>query len=95
LLGVFADAQFVSQPLVLSDGDALVLYTDGVLEARPQGGDQSDFFASDRLQASLRGAAGQSAEAMVQALEASLLNFAHGRLNDDVAIVALRAGSAP
>jgi serine phosphatase RsbU (regulator of sigma subunit) len=94
LLGVVSDARFVSEPLVLSDGDALVLYTDGVLEARPQDGDRADFFAAHRLEAALRGAAGQSAAALVGALEASLFSFADRRLNDDVAIVALRAVGA-
>ncbi len=40
LLGVFPDPVLVNQQLVLRPGDAVVLYTDGVIEARNENGEE-------------------------------------------------------
>ena len=50
VLGVFADADYQGAQLPLGSGDRLVLYTDGITEAR-DGGDQE--FGEDRLKAAL------------------------------------------
>ena len=77
----------------LGAGDALVLYTDGVVEASPT----DDALAPERLAELLRSlrAAGTPA-AIAEAIERKALAVQDGRLRDDVAVVVLRVGgSAP
>ncbi len=75
----------------LEPGDTVVLYTDGVTEARRHG----LFFGERRLSRVLRRAAGGSAAELVRALEGSVHEFQSGApLLDDVAILALRLDGA-
>ena len=59
LLGLFVDAELCDRELVLSPGDVLVLYTDGVIEARGPDGEQ---FGQERLEHLLVRAAGRTAD---------------------------------
>ena len=85
LLGVFDDVNFHDVSIKLAVGDALVLYTDGVTEARNEHG---EFYGDDRMYQALTGAA-YSAQAMVDALVASVLEFQAGTI-DDIAVVVVR-----
>jgi serine phosphatase RsbU (regulator of sigma subunit) len=87
LLGVLAEPVLHESPAHLERGDALVLYTDGVIEASPL----DDAFGPERLAAFLRGCAGRSAEEIATGVERRTLEVQRGRLRDDVAIVVLRA----
>ena len=94
LLGVFPGISYVPVALRLEDGDSLVLYTDGVTEARAlqdQVGVPLDLFESPRLLEALAPAAGSSAEEVVAALERALLAYTSGQLADDVAILVIRS----
>ena len=72
--------------VTLRPGDALVLYTDGVVEARSPAGEQ---FGQDRLVALLSTCAGRSAAGVARRVELAAL--AHcPTLSDDMAIVVLR-----
>ena len=73
LLGAFGDATFGEQETVLAEGDALVLYTDGVDEARDAGG---GFFGEERLKAAVAAAGDCSAEEIVAAIVAAVDEFA-------------------
>jgi ketosteroid isomerase-like protein len=57
ILGAFADAVFEEETLQLSDGDTLVMFTDGVTEAR---GPYDEEFGEFRLMACLRAYAASS-----------------------------------
>ncbi len=91
LLGVLPDPEFQEVSLHLGPGDALVLYTDGVTEAR-DGGSQ---FGEAGLMAALEGAnllhsADAVAERVVEAVDA----FRDPDLpSDDVAVVTIRVPS--
>lgn len=75
----------------LGPGDALVLHTDGITEARRHG----LFFGERRLARVLRGAAGGAAAELVRAVERSVEEFQSGApLLDDVAILAVRVAGA-
>ena len=89
LVGVLRDARFPEQRLELRPGDGLVLYTDGVTEARRG----SDFFGEQRLHASVA-AHGGDPRAVVDGLLDDVTTYGQGRSSDDVAILALRLPAA-
>jgi phosphoserine phosphatase RsbU/P len=84
LLGVLEDAQFEDARLVLSRGDSLLLYTDGVTEGRR--GDE--MFGDSRLVESLE-RRDPDVHSLAQGLLADVLDFQSGDARDDIAIVAL------
>ncbi|HJV09005.1 MAG TPA: PP2C family protein-serine/threonine phosphatase, partial [Acidimicrobiales bacterium] len=87
LLGMLPGSDFRDVAVTLGPGDALVLYTDGVVEARNDAGEQ---FGQDRLVALLSTCAGRSAAGIARRVELAAL--AHSpALSDDMAVVVLRA----
>jgi serine phosphatase RsbU (regulator of sigma subunit) len=88
MLGVAGDPQLERAGVRLARGDALILYTDGVTDARAAGGER---FGEGRLHAALRGAAGGSAETIAAAVDAAVRAHQQGAAPaDDRAIVVLR-----
>lgn len=87
LVGVLADARFVTATTVLAAGDTLLLYTDGLTEART-GEDRGSLYGDDALRAFATEHAGRSPHAVVQALIGLLDDFGDG-LDDDTALLAL------
>lgn len=65
LLGAFADGAFVEQTANLDPGDTIVLYTDGVTEAR-DGARQ--FYGEERFRAAIESTRGQPAGDIVRAV---------------------------
>ncbi|MEW6477449.1 MAG: GAF domain-containing SpoIIE family protein phosphatase [Actinomycetota bacterium] len=88
LLGVFPTVELSDIHVVLNPGDALVLVTDGVLEARDGEGSE---FGLERLTELLATCAGRSAEGIARRIERSVLDHRGDRADDDLAIVVLRA----
>lgn len=86
LLGVVADPVLIDIDVVLGPGDAIVLYTDGVTEAR-QG---AELFGEERLIATLGSLAGRSAEDIASGLEDAVAEFRRSA-RDDTAILVLQA----
>jgi PAS domain S-box-containing protein len=93
-LGVFPDAELGDTSLRLMPGEALVLYTDGVTEARSSGG---DFFGEGRLRRLLSSCAGCDAATFAARIKGVVLDFQEGYPRDDLAILVLRArdGAVP
>jgi serine phosphatase RsbU (regulator of sigma subunit) len=94
LLGVEPSLSYRKSSLRLEAGDALVLYTDGVTEARSAAapdGEPPTFFGLDGLSTVLGAVTGAGAGAIVKAVESALMDFTGGRLADDVAILVVRA----
>ena len=87
-LGLFPDAGVGDQGLLLGPGDALVLYTDGVVEARAAGGDE---FGQDGLRELLTRCAGRTADGIARRVELAAMDFQGGATRDDVAVVIVRA----
>ncbi len=83
ILGVAKAAETPEVELDLWPGDALVLYTDGVIEARTEDG----LFGEERLGEALRPAAAQGAQSIVDSLRQALSPPVS--LRDDVAVLVL------
>jgi serine phosphatase RsbU (regulator of sigma subunit) len=92
LLGLFPTVELSDQPVALHPGDALVLVTDGVLEARDDDGNQ---FGYEGLEALLATCAGRSAAGIARRIERSVLDHRGERADDDLAVVVLRASGQP
>jgi serine phosphatase RsbU (regulator of sigma subunit) len=88
LLGVFPSVELADETILLRPGDALVLVTDGVLEARDDKGEE---FGVDRLAALLSTCTGRSSAGIARRIERSVLDHRGERADDDMAIVVLRA----
>jgi PAS domain S-box-containing protein len=94
VLGVFPDAELRDTSLRLMPGEALVLYTDGVTEARSPDG---DFFGEGRLRRLVRSCSGLDAVTFARRIKDAVLDFQEGYQRDDLAVLVLRAseGAAP
>ncbi|MFG2682091.1 PP2C family protein-serine/threonine phosphatase [Streptomyces sp. NPDC048392] len=87
LVGVLPAAGFTTATTVLGPGDALLLYTDGLTEART-GEDRTTLYGEQALRAFAANHTGKSAHALIQALTGLLDEFGDG-LDDDTALLAL------
>lgn len=92
VLGLLPDASFGEGRLVLEPGDALVCYTDGVIEARTRGG---AVFGEHRLARVLRDARGRSATGIARRIERAVVDYRSPGDHDDVAVVVIRCLSSP
>jgi len=92
-LGMWAEARFESQRVIIHAGDTLVLYTDGVMEVMDPAGEQ---FGAERLEGVLRAHQHASARQMVQAVVDATRSFT-GRpgYDDDFTIVILKREADP
>jgi PAS domain S-box-containing protein len=86
LLGVTSDCRLSDTVTDLAPGVVVVLYTDGVTEARGRRGR----YGEDRLVALLAGSAGVDPGTIVRRVEEAVLDFQEGDQQDDVALLALR-----
>jgi serine phosphatase RsbU (regulator of sigma subunit) len=85
-LGIEPGQTYEQAAARLPPGGALVLYTDGVIEARRQ----DELFGIERLDAVLRAEVGSSAQAIADAVVSGCRAFAGGELGDDCAIVVVK-----
>lgn len=83
LLFVMSDPVHKVAHVTLHPGDALVLYTDGVTEARGADG----WFGDDRLHELLATCAGAPAEVIAATITEAVLAFGGGSATDDVAVL--------
>jgi serine phosphatase RsbU (regulator of sigma subunit) len=86
VLGVELGQHYEDVHAHLDRGDAVVLYTDGVLEARRDG----EQYGPERLDAVLSARASLAPEALAQAVLDDCRAFAEGELADDCAVVVVR-----
>ncbi|HET7489496.1 MAG TPA: SpoIIE family protein phosphatase [Acidimicrobiales bacterium] len=86
-IGLFDKPSLADVSSLLHPGETLVLYTDGVLEAR---GPTGEFADDGLLERALRDSAGRPAEAVADVIERSLLEFTAGHPRDDIAILVIR-----
>ena len=89
LLGAFEGAEWRPETLRLEAGDQLVLFMDGVIEARGR----EDRFGDERLREELAGAEGPTAA--IRRVTDALQGFIGGEPDDDVALVVVQRDGGP
>jgi anti-sigma regulatory factor (Ser/Thr protein kinase) len=85
LLGALEGADWPCEEVVLGPGDRLVLYTDGVTDARGV----DDRFGDDRLLALLSTVDGAPPAQLVRTVDGALRSFEAGSQRDDTAVLAV------
>ena len=89
-LGLSSELRLEEQTLELELGDGLLLYTDGLTEARPGGVETLDLLGPERVGRLVREHAGDDPRELTDALRALAEQHSGGRLADDLCLVALR-----
>ncbi|WP_033212326.1 PP2C family protein-serine/threonine phosphatase [Kitasatospora phosalacinea] len=92
LVGVLPEAPFTTATTVLAPGDTLLLYTDGLTEART-GPTREGLFGDEALLAFAADQAPATPRGLVEALTVLLKGFGDG-LEDDTALLALGVSAA-
>ena len=90
LLGAFADTEYEDFTCALRSGETLLLYTDGIIEARRG----SDLYGEERLMSLLGSEGGQTPSDMLERVLEDVRSFAGGALDDDVVMLAVRTRAA-
>jgi serine phosphatase RsbU (regulator of sigma subunit) len=85
-LGIEPSQKYATERVELEPGSAVVLYTDGVIEARRDG----ELYGEGRLDKALRKHRKLGAQALAEAVLAECRSFSGGDLADDCAIVVIR-----
>jgi len=92
LVGVLPTAPFTAASTTLGPGDTLLLYTDGLTEART-GKDRTSLYGDEALLAFAATQAGRPPHAVIEALDGLLAGFGDG-LDDDTALLAIGVPSS-
>jgi serine phosphatase RsbU (regulator of sigma subunit) len=85
-LGIEPGQRYDEVRASLGEGESVVLFTDGVVEARRDG----ELYGTERLDESLARRAGLGAEELARAVVDDCRAFAGGELGDDCAVVVIR-----
>ena len=93
ILGVFpsTDLGLREIRIRLEPGDALLLYTDGVTEARRG----NEFYGTERLSQVFHAASGLDAEGLSARIVDAVVGFSGGDLRDDTAVLVLQVPARP
>lgn len=87
LLGAFPGSLYDEGIEIIQPGELLVLYTDGLTEARsPEG----EFYGEQRLRTFLEGLSGLGPQEVAERLSQEMLHFSGGLLRDDIAVLVVQ-----
>ena len=88
VVGALDDFQFSEEKLQLEHGDTLLLYTDGVTEATNVNNEE---FGEKRLEETLKDAAHQNCQQIINAVKANVDSFAgEAEQSDDITLLAIK-----
>jgi serine phosphatase RsbU (regulator of sigma subunit) len=88
ILGCVPDPQLRDHHTILRPGDSLIMYTDGVTEARRAG--ERELYGNDRLHAQVAATRAVTADDLAAEIESAVLDFSGRHISDDTAIVVIR-----
>jgi len=92
-LGTEPKAQYHDCTVVLERGAAIVIYTDGVTEARsPESSPERKQYSESRLLETVVGLKGRPVEDTVEAIVTSVKAYEAGPQSDDITVLAVRRG---
>jgi sigma-B regulation protein RsbU (phosphoserine phosphatase) len=84
VLGPFARCTFEQGEIAVESGDRVLLFTDGVTEARNENGEE---FGEERLIALLTENRGLGADDLQRALTQAVFDFSGGDFQDDATLI--------
>ncbi|MGW4113896.1 PP2C family protein-serine/threonine phosphatase [Actinosynnema sp. NPDC004786] len=90
IVGVLPEVRFHQTTVALAPGETLLLYSDGLTEARKHG-DRRELFGDVRLKAALADCAGLSAEAVSDHLRRVVFDWLGVAEHDDLTLLVLQA----
>ncbi len=89
ILGPFPEQSYRVDNVIMSPGDVLLMYTDGITEAREAG--EGEMFGEDRVEALLREASGRPAQEIAQSIIAAARAYeSPGEPADDKTVVVIQ-----
>jgi len=87
-IGILPDARFVEQEISLAPGETVLVYSDGVTEAR---NDAGEFFGEERLNRLVPRLAGLTSKSAADLVLAEVEDFmGEERYPDDLSLIVLR-----
>ena len=86
-LGVLPRFEYQGTSFPLKESDSILMYTDGLIEARPRDG---ELFGSDRLNEAFAAQASQPVQAIVDNLIAEVVAYSQNEMSDDIAMMVVR-----
>ncbi len=87
-VGMFADEKYVQNQVTLKQGDTIVMFTDGVTEARSQNG---ELFGEQRLRSVTKEKTEKSADEILNNILQEVRKFQHSDLQrDDITVVVVK-----
>ncbi|TDI33393.1 MAG: HAMP domain-containing protein [Acidobacteria bacterium] len=87
ILGILADQDYTDGEISLEPGESLVLYTDGLSEARDRAG---EFFGNERLARLIESLAGEPVDRLCESVAQAVGRFQDREQRDDITLLALR-----
>lgn len=87
LLGVLPGPELHDSQRVLRTGDSLILFSDGVTEARR--GTDRELFGDERLRELVAGLGDLPAMAMAETIRLAVLAYSGSRLSDDMVVLVM------
>ena len=88
VIGAFTDSRYTQRETKLNEGDKLLLFTDGVTEARNESGEE---FGEERLHECLRAYRGRSAAELRTIILDQVTQFCSDNFDDDAALMVVIA----
>ncbi|MHB9111579.1 MAG: MASE3 domain-containing protein [Thermoleophilia bacterium] len=91
-LGVLPDTRYLTTQVSSSEACSIFMYSDGLVEARPEGGEP---FGENRLTEVLGGRCCDQAQQVANDVLQAAVDYSGGELRDDIALVAVRLIKEP
>lgn len=86
-MGILAEPGYTEEHVSLSDGDTIILYTDGITEARNAAG---EFWSESGLIDCVKNADKRDAESISRAVVESARRYSNDQLDDDLTVLVLK-----